>query len=141
MRVFAVVGPDEASLDAAARRLMSMRGMAPDTDPRAFREALRARGIAGTTDQVVDQLGRLAELGVQEIMFQHFNFDSDLVPEYLAAEIAPRVKGLQRGPLPILVQVVSKSVCLPGPCLSNICPDASLCRVQRRHSPENHCKT
>lgn len=94
MMVFAVVGPDEASLDAAARRLMSMRGMAPDTDPRAFREALRARGIAGTTDQVVDQLGRLAELGVQEIMFQHFNFDSDLVPEYLAAEIAPRVKGL-----------------------------------------------
>ncbi|MCC6388800.1 MAG: TIGR03560 family F420-dependent LLM class oxidoreductase [Dehalococcoidia bacterium] len=92
MMVFAVVGPDEASLHAGARRIMSMRGVPADTDPRAFMETLRARGIAGTTGQVVEQLGRLAEAGLQEIMFQHFNFDSDLVPEYLAAEIAPRVK-------------------------------------------------
>ncbi len=94
MMVFAVVGPDEASLHAGARRIMSMRGMPADADPRAFMETLRARGIAGTTGQVVEQLGRLAEEGLQEIMFQHFNFDSDLVPEYLAAEIAPRVKDL-----------------------------------------------
>ena len=28
---------------------------------------------------------------LQEVLFQHFDFDSDDVPEYLAAEIAPRV--------------------------------------------------
>ena len=50
--------------------------------------------IAGTTDEVIDQLGRLAELGMEEVQFQHFNFDSDEVPEYLASEIAPRVRDL-----------------------------------------------
>ncbi len=48
--------------------------------------------ITGSTDEVVDQLAALAELGVQEVQFQHTNFDSDLIPEYLAAEIAPRVR-------------------------------------------------
>lgn len=94
MMAFAVVGPDEATLDAGSRRLMAMRGVPANVSPADFRETLRARGsIAGTTSQVVEQLGRLAELGLQELQFQHFNFDSDVVPEYLAAEIAPRVKG------------------------------------------------
>ena len=30
-----------------------------------------------------------AELGMQEIQFQHFNFDDDTVPEFLAADVAP----------------------------------------------------
>jgi len=50
--------------------------------------------IAGTTDEVVETLGQYAALGLQEVQFQHFNFDSDEIPEYLAAEIAPRVRGL-----------------------------------------------
>jgi hypothetical protein len=50
--------------------------------------------LAGTTDEVVDQLGRLAELGLSEVQFQHFEFASDAVPEYLAADIAPKVRDL-----------------------------------------------
>ena len=50
--------------------------------------------IAGITDEVVDHLGRLAELGLEEIVFQHFDFENDTVPEYLAAEIVPRVASL-----------------------------------------------
>ena len=58
-----------------------------------FRKAAKARGqIVGATDEVVETLGKLAELGLQEVQFQHFNFDDDGVPEYLAGEIAPKVK-------------------------------------------------
>ncbi|HXU23754.1 MAG TPA: hypothetical protein VN697_06975 [Tepidiformaceae bacterium] len=42
----------------------------------------------------METLGQLAELGMQEVQFQHFNFDDDAVPEFLAAELAPKVKGL-----------------------------------------------
>jgi hypothetical protein len=50
--------------------------------------------IVGGTGEVVDRLGRLAELGVEEMQLQHFDFESDTVPEYLAAEIAPQVRDL-----------------------------------------------
>jgi alkanesulfonate monooxygenase SsuD/methylene tetrahydromethanopterin reductase-like flavin-dependent oxidoreductase (luciferase family) len=95
MMMFGIVGASEADLDAASLRLMSMFGAPAGTTPAQFRQGVRSRGmISGGTDEVVDQIGRLAELGLEEIQFQHFNFDSDSVPEYLAAEIAPRVRGL-----------------------------------------------
>ena len=69
-----------------------------------MREILRGHGlgggtgaawtVGGTTDEVVDILGRLGELGLQEIEFQHFDLDSDEVPEYLAAEVVPQVREL-----------------------------------------------
>jgi hypothetical protein len=39
----------------------------------------------------VDILGAYAELGLDEIEFEQFNFDSDEVPTYLAQELAPLV--------------------------------------------------
>ena len=93
MMAFAIVGPTDADIDHATSRLMSMWGVSADTSPADYRTAARARGIiTGRTDEVVETLGKLAELGLQEVQFQHFNFDDDSVPEYLAAEIAPRVK-------------------------------------------------
>ena len=93
MMVFGIVGGTEADLDASSRRVMSMFGSPAGTTPAQFREGMKARGmVCGSTDEVVDQLGRLAELGLEEMQFQHFTFDSDSVPEYLASEIAPRVK-------------------------------------------------
>ncbi len=95
MMAFALVGPDERALDAATTRLMGMFGAPAGTTPAQFRAGAKQRGmLAGTTDEVVDQLGRLARLGMSEVQFQHFDFQSDAVPEYLAAEIAPRVRGL-----------------------------------------------
>ena len=44
----------------------------------------------GLTSEIVDTLGKYADLGVEEVQFEHFNFTSDEVPEYLANEIAPR---------------------------------------------------
>lgn len=95
MMVFGVVGPTERELDDATRRLMAMRGATGDISLADFRRGLRERGlIAGTTAEVVDQLGRFAELGLQEVDLQHFDFDSDAVPEYLASDVAPQVRSL-----------------------------------------------
>jgi len=93
MMAFGIIGPTERDLDAASERLMQMFGAPAGMSPAEFRKRQKERGlIVGSTDEVVDTLGQLAELGLQEVQFQHFNFDSDAVPEYLAAEIAPRVK-------------------------------------------------
>ncbi len=95
MMVFALVAPDANSLNRATEAVMRGFGAPPGTDPAAFREGARARGmIVGGTDEVVDILGRYAELGLQELQFQHLIYESDEIPEYLAAEIAPRVKAL-----------------------------------------------
>ena len=95
MMVFGLIGPNEAAIDGVARRMMVQFGAPEGTSPREFRESLRSRGIfSGTTDEVVDLLGRFAEMGLQEMAFQHMDFDSDDVPEYLAAEVVPKVANL-----------------------------------------------
>ena len=90
---FGLIG-NEGLLNRTTEHLMEQRevgAMSKDD----FLQGFRDRGsIVGGTDEVVDQLGRLAELGVEEMMFQHFLFDDDTVPEYLATEIAPRVADL-----------------------------------------------
>jgi F420-dependent oxidoreductase-like protein len=95
MMAFAVVGPDEATLDRGTQRLMGMWGAPEGTSPKDYRAGIKARGLlAGSTEEMVDSLGRLAEAGLQEIDLQHFDFDDDTAPEYIAAELAPRVKDL-----------------------------------------------
>jgi alkanesulfonate monooxygenase SsuD/methylene tetrahydromethanopterin reductase-like flavin-dependent oxidoreductase (luciferase family) len=95
MMTFGMIGPTPRDVDAATERLMGMFGARPGTSPAEFREGAKARGlIVGGTDDVLDTLGKLGELGLQEVQFQHFNFDSDAVPEYLAGDVAPRAKAL-----------------------------------------------
>jgi F420-dependent oxidoreductase-like protein len=95
MMAFGIVGPTQKDIDAATKRLMSMFGGGGGQSLDEFRAGAKQRGlIVGSTDEVVDRLGQLAELGLQEVQFQHFNFDSDDVPEYRAGEIAPRVRDL-----------------------------------------------
>ncbi|MCX7617061.1 LLM class F420-dependent oxidoreductase [Tepidiforma sp.] len=95
MMTFAVIGPDERTLDRATERMMTMWGARPGTTPAEYRAGLRARGmIVGGNEEVLEALGRYAALGLQEVQFQHFLFDDDTVPEYLAAEIARAAKGL-----------------------------------------------
>lgn len=92
MMTFAIIGPDAASLDHATERMMGMWGAPAGTSPADYRETLRRRGmIVGGKAEVVDACGRYAELGMHEIQFQHFNFEDDTVPEFLASEVAPAV--------------------------------------------------
>ncbi|HJP40811.1 MAG TPA: TIGR03560 family F420-dependent LLM class oxidoreductase [Dehalococcoidia bacterium] len=95
MMTFGIVGPNGAALDRATRHVMGMFGARRDQTSDEFRKMTQGMGmITGTTEEIVDTLGRLADLGLSEVQFQHFDFETDDVPEYLAAEVAPRVVDL-----------------------------------------------
>jgi len=94
MMLFGMIGP-QTLVDQATERLMSMFAPGQEMPLDQFRAGFASRGgIVGGTDQVVDTLGKLGDLGIEEVQFQHFFFDNDEIPEYLAAEIAPQAKGL-----------------------------------------------
>lgn len=95
MMMFALVGPDGPALDRATERLMSIFGAGTTATPAEFRDGMRRRGLlVGDTSEVIDRLGEYAKAGLSEVQLQHFDFDSDAVPEYLAAEVAPRARAL-----------------------------------------------
>jgi probable F420-dependent oxidoreductase len=64
---FVLVGSDDADL---GRRLERLLEVTPEgvLDPAVSLEELRARAIVGTPEQVIDELGRLAEAGVEEVV-------------------------------------------------------------------------
>lgn len=86
MVTFGLVGPTEASIERVRNVAIHQGLVRVGRGPTSF--------VGGTTEEVVDTLGRLAELGLNEIEFQHFELDTEEVPEYIAAEIAPRVRDL-----------------------------------------------
>lgn len=91
MMRFGIMAGDERSLDRITRQHMSTSGATGS--PKEYRESLAKdrNFLVGLTSEIVDTLGKYADLGVEEVQFEHFNFTSDEVPEYLANEIAPRV--------------------------------------------------
>ena len=92
MMAFPIAAPNERALRAVTSKTMAHFGLDPDASPRVMLERMEGRGImSGTTDEVVEKLGKLAELGLEEMVLQHMDFDSDEAPEYFASEIAPRV--------------------------------------------------
>lgn len=92
MMIFGAMGRTDADVE---RALGKLPGRVVGPLDAALRERLRARGmLVGTAEEVVHQLGRLAEAGVEEVQLQHLDFESDEGPEFIAAEIAPRVAAL-----------------------------------------------
>lgn len=95
MTVYGLVGPTPQIVDQITREQSLVLGDTPPDDLDQYRRDVRADGIfSGSTDEVIDYLGRLADLGLQEIVFRHFLFDVDDVPEYLSADIAPALADL-----------------------------------------------
>ncbi|MCY4581819.1 MAG: TIGR03560 family F420-dependent LLM class oxidoreductase [Chloroflexi bacterium] len=92
MMSFGFVGPDDATIERNMALFPRMTGKGSLEERKAD---LRSRGqLVGRADEVVDQLGRLAEGGISEVQFQHLDFHDDTVPEFLASEVAPQVKDL-----------------------------------------------
>ena len=61
MMLFPLAALNEAALEGVARKTMAHFGAGPGDSPRAFRERMEGRGLlSGTTEQVVEKLGRLA---------------------------------------------------------------------------------
>ena len=90
-----VVGPTGDAVDRAIRGAVYVMWADPSASLEQLRQVAEARGmVVGGTTEVIERLGQLAELGLQEVQLEHYNFDSDEVPEYLASEIAPALAGL-----------------------------------------------
>ncbi len=96
MMMFHAVGtPDLVEAGGQfAQRMFGGQGGTLDQFLTDFRAAGR---LVGGADEVVDALGRLAEAGVAEVQFQHFLFDRDDVPEFLARDVAPQVADIRIG--------------------------------------------
>ena len=92
MMTFALVGPDEATIERNMSHVPRLAGLGSFAEKQAA--ALERGQLMGRADDVVDQLGKLAELGISEVQFQHLDFHDDTVPAFLASEVAPRVRGL-----------------------------------------------
>lgn len=91
MMVFGLVAGDERALDRLTRHHMEMSGATGSPGEYRKSKVEKNSWIVGLTSEAVDRLGAFAELGVEEVQMQLFNFESDEVPAYLASEIMPRV--------------------------------------------------
>ena len=86
--LFHAVGPPELR-DAGGRVAQQAFGP-PGESLEDFLSGFRERGaLVGGADEIIDTIGKLAEAGLSEIQFQHFMFDRDDVPHFLAEEVAP----------------------------------------------------
>jgi alkanesulfonate monooxygenase SsuD/methylene tetrahydromethanopterin reductase-like flavin-dependent oxidoreductase (luciferase family) len=95
MMTFGLVGPDAKSIERPAGLAASMmRGMAGKSVAEMVQMARERGMITGKTDEIMEQLGKLAEAGVTEVQFQHMDIGDDTIPEFLASEIAPLAKRL-----------------------------------------------
>ena len=92
MMTFALVGPDQAAIERGMAHLPRLAELPTYAEKRAA--AIERGQIVGGPEEVIDQLGRLAELGISEVQFQHLDFHDDAAPEFLASEIAPRAQAL-----------------------------------------------
>ncbi|HJP40768.1 MAG TPA: TIGR03560 family F420-dependent LLM class oxidoreductase [Dehalococcoidia bacterium] len=95
MLAFGLIGPTDKEIDEATRTLKEALAPELDVSLPVYREQLKAAGtIVGGAEQVVDQLGKLAEAGMEEVIFNNPDPASETLPEFIAAEIAPKVAAL-----------------------------------------------
>ena len=73
MMTVGILGRTHEEVVERAGALMAKAGA--DGDPAAFVEERADRWIAGTVEQVRDQLGRLEEMGIERVMLQHLVHD------------------------------------------------------------------
>jgi len=95
MLLFTTAAPTAELSDLVARRAIDMFAPGSGLQPGDLNdEGGRPRVFVGSTEQLIDRCGRLAELGLSEVVFEHFCHERDDVPEWIAAEIAPALAGL-----------------------------------------------
>ena len=95
MMTMGLIGTTAAELEAEASLQMLRSAPAQPTSAVDYIESLRGRGaVMGTPDEIVDRLGRLAESGIDEVVFIWFNLSSERMPEWLASEVLPQVADL-----------------------------------------------
>lgn len=94
MLLFATIGPDQYHEQQALERFLDM--MAPEGSGITLEDAI-ADGHGpwlGSAEQLVDHVGQLHQLGLDEVVFEHFCHEDDTVAEWLAAEVMPPLSAL-----------------------------------------------
>ena len=81
-----VLGSDESELRERSRRIGERFGGQPGE---AVLERNRARGTAGTPEQVAEGLRALEEVGVRRVMLQHLLHDDLETVELIGRELVP----------------------------------------------------
>ncbi|MDH3679768.1 MAG: hypothetical protein OEV40_07445, partial [Acidimicrobiia bacterium] len=94
MLIFATIGPDARNEDLALQRFLDM--MAPEGSGITVEDAVAAGHgpWRGSIEQLVDHVGQLGELGLQEVVFEHFCHEDDTIPTWIASEIKPWLEAL-----------------------------------------------
>jgi alkanesulfonate monooxygenase SsuD/methylene tetrahydromethanopterin reductase-like flavin-dependent oxidoreductase (luciferase family) len=92
MLLFTNIAPNARLREVVSQRMVDM--FAPGSGLTIDQLAGRGEGphlFTGGTAELVDLVGRLGELGLQEIVFEHFVTELDDVPEWLAQEVVPQL--------------------------------------------------
>ena len=94
MLIFATIGPDERNEDLALQRFLDM--MAPEGSGISLDDAIAAGHgpWRGSVEQLVDHVGQLRDLGLDEVVFEHFCHEEDTIPEWIAGEVKPQLEAL-----------------------------------------------
>jgi F420-dependent oxidoreductase-like protein len=87
-----LVGADRGELEARAGRLLERRG--DTSDPAAWLEGVGAERIAGSPEQVLDQLGAYGEAGIQRVMMQHLLHDDLEAVSLIGQQVIPEAAAL-----------------------------------------------
>ncbi|WP_420443173.1 hypothetical protein [Candidatus Poriferisodalis sp.] len=76
----------------ALQRFLDM--MAPEGSSISLEDAIAAGHgpWRGSVEQLVDHVGQLRDLGLDEVVFEHFCHEDDTIPEWIAAEVKPRLE-------------------------------------------------
>lgn len=94
MLIFATIGPDAQQEDMALQRFLDM--MAPEGSGISLEDAI-ASGHGpwrGSIEQLVDHVGQLRDVGLDEVVFEHFCHEDDTIPEWIASEVKPGLEAL-----------------------------------------------
>tara|TARA_B100001123_G_scaffold109411_1_gene127352 strand:+ start:970 stop:1920 length:951 start_codon:yes stop_codon:yes gene_type:complete len=95
MTTIGFVGATDEDVEAATLTQMHRTPPPGNPTPAEYRTAMRARGaIMGTAPEIVDQLGKLSEEGLNEVQFVYFDLTTDRMPAFLASEVLPQVAKL-----------------------------------------------
>ena len=84
-----LLGTDDHDLLAKARASMERWGS--PMSPEEAVERARARGTAGTPEQLIEGLGRLEAIGVERVMLQHIHHEDLETVELLGREVAAKL--------------------------------------------------
>ncbi len=95
MLIFTTLAPNAALREQVGQRAIDMFAHGSGMKPSELNEdGGRPNIFVGSVEQLIDRCGLLADLGLHEVVFEHFCHEIDDVPEMIAADIMPAVRNL-----------------------------------------------